>query len=285
MLDSNISSLELDVKIRRTFSSLFKKLEEEKNPQKASLVSDLASMKELPVGVIFLSSKFKMLISYLLILYYYPLDESLYCYLYLDLEDLLKENSSAYWLTVLLENREIFLKYLEVQETMTEQQFFSGICNTKNLSEAINQIQLRFEEKFHKPKRLIRRKGYRDKGSLGSVSSSALKQEMKNDFYLTLLQYQKEEEEILRSETCTLLREHLLEGRVLTDELLVDFKIKKGKNYEQTNHNSPAEDYCKQRSREEIIRKERKDRAAAERDRIQKIETGISATDSRIKTE
>lgn len=277
--------MELDVKIRKTFSSLFKKLEEEKNPQKASLVSDLASMKELPVGVYFLSSKFKMLISYLLILYYYPLDESLYCYLYLDLEDLLKENSSAFWLTVLLENKEIFLKYLSVQETMTEQQFFSGICNIRNLTEAINQIKLRFEEKFHKPKRLIRRKGYRDKGSLGSVSSSVLKQEMKNDFYLTLQQYLFEEKEILRSETCTLLREHLLEGRVLTDELLIDFKIKKGKSNERTNQNSTTENYIKRRSREEIIRKERKDRAAAERSRIQKIETGDSATNSRIKTE
>lgn len=277
--------MELDVKIRKTFSSLFKKLEEEKNPQKASLVSDLASMKELPVGVYFLSSKFKMLISYLLILYYYPLDESLYCYLYLDLEDLLKENSSAFWLTVLLENKEIFLKYLSVQETMTEQQFFSGICNIRNLTEAINQIKLRFEEKFHKPKRLIRRKGYRDKGSLGSVSSTVLKQEMKNDFYLTLQQYLFEEKEILRSETCTLLREHLLEGRVLTDELLIDFKIKKGKSNERTNQNSTTENYIKRRSREEIIRKERKDRAAAERSRIQKIETGDSATNSRIKTE
>jgi len=269
MKNSVVTSTELDVKIRKIILTSSLKSEEEKYLQKASLRSDLAELRELPVGVSFQSRKYKKLISYLIVFYYYPIEETVYCYMYLDLLDLLNKTES-YWLTVLLENKELFLKYLEKQETMTEQQFFSGICNTKNILETLAQVQLRFEEKLHKPKRLVRRKGYRDKGSLGTVSSSVLKKEIKNDFYLTLAQFRKEEREILRSENCSLLRDYLLEGRVLTDESLVEFKLKKG-NKNETNRDTAVEDYCKQRANEENIRKERKNREAAEQLRIQNL--------------
>lgn len=270
MKDSVITSLELDVKIRKIISSSFKAVEEEKYLQKASLASDLASLDELPVGVNFQSKKYKKLLSYLIVYYYFPLERSVFCYMHLDLEDLLSKTES-YWLTVLLEDQALFLKYLELQETMTEQQFFSGICNKKNILETLALCHLRFEEKLRRPKKLVRRKGYRDKGSLGTISNSVLKKEMKNDFYLTIIQLQKEEREILKSESCTLLREYLSEGRVLTDESLVEFKLKKGNKENERNRSTAEEDYCKQRSNETNIRKERKNQQAAEQLRIQNL--------------
>jgi hypothetical protein len=188
---------------------------------------------ELPVGINFLSRKYKMLLSYLLIYHYYPLEASVLCYIHLDLLEILKKTES-FWLCVLLDKQN-FLKYLEVQETMTLQQFFSGICNNKNIQQALDNIVLRFEEKLRKPKRIIRRKGYRDKGSLGNFDSKLRKQELENEFYFSLVQFEKEEKEALRSDYCTLLEEYLNEGRVLTDELLIEFKIKKGEKDERAN--------------------------------------------------
>lgn len=247
MLQSPISSLELDMKIRKSVQSLIQELEEEKNPQNASRVSDLASdNRKLPIGVNFKSKKYKSFLAYLVILHYFPLEESVYCYMYIDLQDMLKKTES-FWLTV-LQKKELFLKYLVAQQTMTEQEFFSGICNKAFLREAVKAITLRFEEILRKPKRVIRRKGYRDKGTLGSVSHSVLKQELNNDFYLTLYQFQLEEEELLRHDLCILLEEFLSEGRVLTDESLVKLKIKQegGKHY-GSESDSSIKDYIKQR--------------------------------------
>lgn len=285
MRNSLITSTEIDVKIRRIFRRLSKRLEEEMNPQKASLGQSLGQMNQLPVGVKFLSSRFKKLLSYLLILHYYLPEKSVYCYMLVDLEDLVEKNE-AYWLQIFINKevgKELFLKYLELQKTMTEQQFFSGICNVDYLLETLSLIKFRFEEKLRKPKRLLRHKGYRDKGSLGSVSTQVLKREIQSDHYLISLQIQKEEQEVLRKENCSLLKDYLLEGRVLTDELMFEFKItKKGnKKYEKSNSKSSEQDYCIQRSREKVIRQEIKDRRAAEKARIQEIESRKSASDAR----
>lgn len=277
MLNSPISDLELDVKIMKVFSTLRLKSQKEKNLQKFCLVSDLASNENLPVGLNFLSTKFKKMICYLLILHYFPLDRSLFCYMVLDLQDLF-ETTESFWLSVLTD-KQLFLKYLEKQETMTEQQFFSGICNERTIRETISLISLRFEEKFSKPKRIIRRKGYRDKGTLGSVSSQAFKRGVNEDFYCSIVQFQKEQEEVLRSKLCILLEEYLLEGRVLTGELLVQFRLRKDENHERANHRSEEENYLKQRSNEDTIRKEREHLKELERLRIQTIETGVSAVD------
>jgi hypothetical protein len=169
----------------------------------------------------------------------------------LDLEDLFGK-TEAYWLTVLLD-RDLFLKYLVAQETMTEQQFFSGICTNSSMLETISLISLRFEEKLRRPKRIVRRKGYRDKGSLGSVTSAALKKGIAEDYYLTQVQLQLEQKQKKKQEVCILLRDYLSEGRVLTDQLLFEFKLKKGVNPdEESNRNSPEEDYVKRRSFEEL---------------------------------
>lgn len=232
MLNSNISSDELDLKINRIILSTQRTAREENLHQKGCPDSILASNDQLPIGVQFPSRRWKKFLSYLVIYHYYPLEPTVLCYLHLDLLELL-ENSESHWLSVLLENKGRFLKYLEIQMTMTEQQWFSGVCNKKNLLDTLSNIRLRFEEKLRKPRKVVRRKGYRDKGSLGDNSTRAIRQEIQSEFALTLAQFELEEKRKLKHTESRLLVSYLDEGRVLTDELLVKFKLRK-ENYNGT---------------------------------------------------
>jgi hypothetical protein len=264
MKDSTISSLELDVKIRKVVLRFSAKEKRENHPQKASLSSVLASDKP-PIGLSFLSEKFKSLLSYLVLYHYYPLDPTVLCYFHLDLIDHL-EKTEAYWLSVLMD-KDLFLKYLEVQETMTEQVLFAGIVNETNLRQMLDLIVYLFERKLKRPKEIVRRKGYRDKGSLGDLSTSFIRKECKSDYYLTLLQFEIEEQRIIRQTESQLLREFLLEGRGLTDELKVKFRLQKGeiKNEESGKHQKSAvKDYCERRANEDVIKEEREHRKRAE---------------------
>jgi hypothetical protein len=274
MLNSPISAVGLDAKIVKIFRDLSSELLEQQNRQKFCLDSDLASFKELPIGLEFREFKWKRMISYLLLLHYYPLESSVSVYMTLDLHELFGK-TSTFWLSVLTD-KDLFLKYLELQETLTEQQFFSGICNKKYLKETLALIQFKFAERLNKPKRIIRRKGYRDKGTLGSDSSRALKRSISEDFYLTLAQYHSEMRELEKHNKCTLLEDFLKKGRVLTDEQKIEFRLKKGVNLnENSTRESSVEDYCKRRANEDLIEQERKDREAAERTRIQAFEAEI----------
>jgi hypothetical protein len=172
-------------------------------------------------------------------------------YLYLDLLDFIKE-SPVYWFVVLLENQDLFLEYLVKQEVITEQQFFSGIVNVKNLEETLDSIVFRFEERLKKPRRLVRRKGYRDKGSLGSLSSVARRKELSDDYYLQWYQWYLEEKEILKSDHVSLFREYLSEGRVLTDDQMIEFKLKKGSNDNERKEEPRELTYIKERAPQEF---------------------------------
>lgn len=243
MKNSQISSIEIGIKIQKTVLKLSSRTLRQKTDKSSSHSSDLAS---IPIGVRFLSKRYKKLLGYLLLYHYYPLEETIACYIYLDLYDFIEENSESFWLIALMDNRETFLRYLEVQETMTEQQFFAGICNETFLEECLNSIVYRFEEKLRKPKRVIRRKGYRDKGTLPSFDERVRKEETSNDFFLKLYQLELEEKCNIQSSEISLLRSHLKEGRVLTDEYMIKFKLKKGVKNE-TERDSSAENYCKRR--------------------------------------
>jgi len=242
----------LDCQIRRvilkTHSSYQKK---NVCPQKASLDSSLAE-NQLVIGVKFPSTKFKRILSYLVLYHYYPQDELISCYFQLDLFDFIK-GSPEYWFVVLLENQDLFLKYLIEQEVLTEQQFFAGIVNVKNLEETLDSIVFQFEERLKRPRRLVRRKGYRDKGSLGNPSFKGVKDEIEEDSLLNYYQWYLEEKEILKSDHCALFREFLSEGRVLTDDQMIEFKLKKGEVKEHERSREPWEvTYIKERSSQKI---------------------------------
>lgn len=264
MKDSIITSLELEVKIKKkVFRSLSKETGGEDILQKCCLCRDLAKEK-LPIGLKFSSRKFRYLLAYLIIFYYFPLEESIFCYMYLDLQDFIR-SSQAFWLTALTSSKEIFLKYLEVQKTMSEQLFFSGICNEQFLKQVLESISLRFEERLKNPRRVIRRKGYKDKGTLGTLSSTALKTGVNEDFYLSTLQYLKEEKEEYKSVKVQLLGEYLQGTRDLTDDLLIEFRILPGgRENEQTDRYSEVKNYIERRSNQKVVDQERQSRQELE---------------------
>jgi hypothetical protein len=264
MKDSIISSLELEVKIKKkVFKSLSKETGGEDILQESCLCRSLAKNR-LPVGLKFSSRKFRYLLAYLIIFFYFPLEESIFCYMYLDLQDFIR-CSQAYWLCALTSNKDIFIKYLVVQKTMSEQQFFSGICNEQFLRQVLKSISLRFEERLRNPRRVIRRKGYKDKGSLGTLSSTALNKGVKEDSYLTMLQFLKEGNDELKSDKIQLLGEYLQGTRDLTDELLIEFRIiPGGKENEQTDRYSEIKNYIERRSNQKIVDQERKHRQELE---------------------
>jgi hypothetical protein len=226
MLNSSISLDELDLKITKTVLRTHRVASREENLHQKGCPDSILASDQLPIGVRFSSKKWKRFLAYLVIYHYFPLEPTVLCYLHLDLEELLEE-SESFWLSVLIENKGRFLKYLLEQQTMTEQQWFSGICNEKFLRETIENIHLCFEAKLRKPRRVVRRKGYRDKGSLGDSSTRAIRQETQNEFALTLAQFELEERRKLNVLESRLLVSYLDEGRVLTDELLVKFKLRK----------------------------------------------------------
>lgn len=285
MKDIEISTLELDTRIRKIILSTSKKSRSTLDLHRSCRGMDLAS-DELPTGLSFSTKRLKHLIGYLILYHYYPFEASVYCYYHLDLQDHLEE-SESYWLSVLIEDKELFLKWLAKQKIVTVQQFFAGIVNEENLLYLLETIKFSFEEKLKSPKRVIRRKGYRDKGSRGPDDSRALNEELRDDFYLTLYQFEQEEKIRVRHQESLLLKEHLNEGRVLTDELMLRFRlieVKKGEQNEQSNNDSQIEDYVKRRSCEDLVRQRRKDQKAKERARIEAIESKSLTSESRKET-
>lgn len=281
MKDQEITSTELDTRIRKNILKLLKSDEGINSHQKGCLDSDLAEKSKLPIGLKLPSRRFKRLLGYLALYHFYPTEPSILCYFHLDLLEHLSK-SESYWLSVLLEDKELYLKWLVEQRTITSQQFFAGICSVQELRSLRDEIEYIFEEKLKRPRRIVRRKGYRDKGSLADPDTRILRQELREDFYLTLYQYELEEKQLIQSENAILLRSFLAEGRVLTDELKVEFRLlpRKGVNNEQREGKTSAAYYCKQRSHEEDLRKERKARRAAEELRIQNLLSGTGSEES-----
>lgn len=268
-----ISSFELDAQIRKVVNrTALRSRTETHLRQKSCLDSSLATEK-LPVGVQLLSRKFKRLLGYLVLIHYYPMEPGVYCFVLLDFQEFVEEIES-FWLSVLMD-KSLFLKWLEIQKTITTQQFFSGIVNERNLNSLKDEIVFRFEEKLNHPRRTIRRKGYRDKGSRARDDFRALKTELGNDFFLKEYQLELEEKRKTRSDKLLLLKDYLTEGRVLTDELLVEFRIlpRKEVPVDESEGSSSAEDYCKRRAKEKTLREERKARRAAEKLRIQNFQS------------
>lgn len=276
MRESSLTSLELDLMIRKKVNSLTFSLNGKKNLRQNTCPLQSLPTKNLPIGVSFRGQgarRFKTMIAYLIIYFYYPVEKAIWAYMHLDLIELFEETES-FWLSVLIQDKSLFLEYLIRQEYMTSQEFFSGICNENKLEACLDFIHLLFEERLKRPRRIIRRKGYKDKGTLGDISHRAEKQGCREDFYLTFYQFEIEEQEKIQSQSCTLLRNYLEGDGVLTDEQKVEFKlIKGGKLYEQRKRKSETQDYVERRENLSAQRKEREDRDRAEKLRIKALET------------
>lgn len=173
----------------------------------------------------FRGRKWIEILGYLIILHYCE-DEVLYQYLRLDLQEFLEKNSQFYWTSVLVKSKFLFLRYLLDQEQISEKQFFSTICCQKNLEHCRSLIIYRFQKRV-KPKRTIRRRGYRDKGTLPHPDERIRREILRNSEYLRSLQLEIEETRLLRQKESSLLEQHLSEGRTISDELKLKFRLKR----------------------------------------------------------
>lgn len=228
MKNANVSLREIDLRISKVALSTSKLLSSRNSTQKASPYNN-PPLLETPVGEKFTSQKYIDLLGYLVLYHYLPVDEKHLVYLHLDLEEHFRRNSESFWLQVLMD-QELFLKWLQEQRTMTLEVFFSRIVNTQNLIRLADSIIVQFEETLKHPRRVIRRRGYKDKGSLPNSSTRAIREEEQKDIWLLLDQLQHEEKLRIRSEECQLLIDFLTKGEELSDDYMIKFRLKE-ENY------------------------------------------------------
>lgn len=180
---------------------------------------------ELPEKVVFLCRKYIALHGYLILLHYTE-DELLRWYLRLDLEDFLRTNFQFYWMSVLTEDRQLYLKYLQDQQWISARGFFGNICCKNNLVTCWRSIVIRFEKRI-KPKRLQRHRGYRDKGTLPSLDERVRREEAKNDAWLREEQLEQEERLLQQEEDIRLFRNYLRGNGSLLESHKFKFRLTK----------------------------------------------------------
>jgi hypothetical protein len=223
--DSTSNTEVIDLQISKVVSKLLKSNLVGENSDKSASRGNTSGRKvEEVIEIDFLSRKYRDLLGYLILYHYYPTEDTVRAYMFLDLTDHIQRESESFWLSVLLD-KELFLKWLEVQKTISSRMFFSSICNVRNLGNLQRSIVYQFEERLRRPKRAIRHKGYRDKGTLPDYSLKVLREELSNDYYISgehwLLELRRE----IQTREETLLRDYLTEGGVLAEEFLFEFKI------------------------------------------------------------
>lgn len=173
----------------------------------------------------FLSRKFKDILGYLII-YHCADDEILKTYLFLDLEQFLRRNSQFYWTVALLKSKEYFARWLLDQQIISQRAFFGNICCIDHLRQCWNSIKFRFEKRI-RPKRTIRHRGYRDKGTLPALDSKVRREEEQKDCILLEEQIRAEELYVQQTEEIRLLEDYLSGGGTLEETLQVKFRILK----------------------------------------------------------
>jgi len=198
-----------------------------KSDKSASLASPKALL--LPTGVALTSNKYLDLIRYLVILHFKRWPKlSLKTYLHLEFEDQLEENPEFFWMQVLTD-RALFIKWLDISETISLRMFFGGILETEAFLKTYLGIVLKFEREMLQPARTERVRGYRDKGTLPDYSHKMRLKGISEDHWVTQLQNYLEEKYHYRQEEKSLFRDILIfGGREYDHQQLIKFRIKKG---------------------------------------------------------
>ena len=231
MRNSTLSLVELEKSIYSIVLDTHRSFENEKSTfvsQKASPYNTPISEKDLPVGEKFLSQRYKDLIGYLILIHFMPVDEKHYAYMLLDFIEHLRKNEQSFWL-IALTDQSRFLKWLDKQETLSARAFFSDICTKEKLISLMNSIVTTFEETFRRPRRPIRRRGYKDKGSRAPEDVRYRNEELRNSTELRDLQFSLEEKEESHLRDISLLRQYLDdEIESLTEAQLCKFRFIKG---------------------------------------------------------
>lgn len=221
--DPALSASELNSRMYEVFARTFS--EEMKSKKAAEVLSRIVPNEQvvLPERIKFSGRKYQELLGYLIILHYVD-DELLQWYIRIDLELFLIKNFQFYWMSVLTEERVFFLKWLLNQRTITSRTFFGNICCKKNLIRCWNLIKIRFSTRI-RPKRTLRHRGYRDKGTLPALDVQILRKELDKDVYLREEQQKIEETRLLQENNIRLFRSYLEQDGSLEERLLQEFRI------------------------------------------------------------
>lgn len=188
----------------------------------------------LPEHIDFTKSKFIYLHGYLVILHCIE-DEILKYYLLLDLEEFLRKHVQFYWMKVLCESRDMYLKYLLDQEVLGRRDFFGNYCCRKNLLTCWYSIKFRFKTRIC-PKRVQRHRGYRDKGNLPKLDEKVRREELQKDVWMLEEQLEEERIYLQQEEEIQLLRNYLQGNGFLLESHKIKFRfIRKDENYEERN--------------------------------------------------
>jgi hypothetical protein len=182
----------------------------------------------------FARKNFNAALGYLVILHSIERTSSWF-YIRIYLEDFLRK-SDHYWLIALL-NEELLEEYLKVSSVVSRR-IFSLILKREYIEQLLRDIQINFEREI-RPKRPIRHRGYRDKGSLPDSSQVARRKQVEAMSF-TILERKREINQQKHQLEISILESFLRRRGFLTAGQLLKFKIrtKKGLKNEQLNRNS-----------------------------------------------
>lgn len=109
------------------------------------------------------------------------------------LEDILKNKKGSEDLLLLIESRAVAWNFLLTSIRFNKRRL-KGLLSKKNIENTLNSLKLKFvfEPESH-PKRLVRHKGYRDKGATLKFDKKVLNNEVSIDIHLRLSQVEKDE--------------------------------------------------------------------------------------------
>jgi hypothetical protein len=188
----------------------------------------------------------------------YYMDPILGFLIRIELENKIRGRRGSEDLLFLLEGREVALNYILTSSRFNERKV-KGLFSIKNLTKFLYQIEfIPKKRKTSDPKRLIRHKGYRDKGTLPDTSVAAIRQEIQNE---AAFREKQIENEIYDSNIEYYLKSNLAWLRELKSSMLSEnfyFNKQKGVIYYEDDRIINSEDRKQSKSTGRNEKEERK---------------------------
>lgn len=188
----------------------------------------------------------------------YYMDPILGFLIRIELDKKIRKRRGSEDLLFLLEGRDVAFNYLITSNRFNERKI-RGQFSQKNLQLFLNSIELiATKRKTSDPRRLIRHKGYRDKGTLPDTSVTAIRQEIQNE---EAFRQQQIENEIYESNIEYYLKTNLAWLRNLKSSMLSEnfyFNKQKGVIYYEDDRIINPENRKQSKGTEGNEKKERK---------------------------
>lgn len=101
----------------------------------------------------------------------------------IELEKIIEQRTESLWILSLLYSKSNLLLWLLESDHFHSREFFGNVLNPKESIRRIKSLKFVFLSK-KRPKRTIRHRGYRDKGTLPSLENNIRKSEQRKDVWL-----------------------------------------------------------------------------------------------------